>query len=88
MRQQVEQRTGGKVEQHLVDGGYMRTEDIVQADEQGVELYVPKAGKEPQNWGRDWNQAERPEAIQARKRRMASKEGQEIYKQRAAPVKR
>jgi len=28
MRQQVEQRTEGKVEQHLVDGGYMRTEDI------------------------------------------------------------
>ncbi len=31
IRQQVEQRTGGKVEQHLVDGGYLRTEDIVQA---------------------------------------------------------
>ena len=56
MRQQVEQRTGGKVEQHLVDGGYLRTEDIVQADEQGVELFVPsKAARNPQNRGRDWN---------------------------------
>src|SRR5271170_6294631 len=41
MRQQVEQRTEGKVEQHLVDGGYLRMEDIVQAHQQGVELFVP-----------------------------------------------
>ena len=29
MRQQVEQRTGSKVKQHLIDGGYLRMEDIV-----------------------------------------------------------
>ena len=86
MRQQVEKRTGGKVEQHLVDGGYLRTEDIVQAHQQGVELFVPsKPARNPQNRGRELDpKPSDSEAIQAWKRRMASKEGQEIYKQRAA----
>jgi len=86
MRQQVEKRTGGKVEQHLVDGGYLRTEDIVQAHQQGVELFVPsKPARNPENRGRELEpKPSDSEAIQAWKRRMASKEGQEIYKQRAA----
>jgi hypothetical protein len=86
MRQQVEQRTGGKVEQHLVDGGYMRIDDIVQAHQQGVELFVPsKPARNPLNRGRELEpKPGDAEAIQAWKRRMASKEGQEIYKQRAA----
>ena len=86
MRQQVEKRTGSKVEQHLVDGGYLRTEDIVQAHQQGVELFVPsKPARNPQNRGRELEpKPSDSEAIQAWKQRMASKEGQEIYKQRAA----
>jgi len=86
MRQQVEKRTGGKVEQHLVDGGYLRTEDIVQAHQHGVELFVPsKPARNPQNRGRELEpKPSDSEAVQAWKRRMASKEGQEIYKQRAA----
>src|SRR6202166_970077 len=86
MRQPVEKRTGGKVEQHLVDGGYLRTEDIVQAHQQGVELFVPsKPARNPQNRGRELEpKPSDSEAVQAWKRRMASKEGQKIYKQRAA----
>src|ERR1700723_3371651 len=86
MRQQVEQRTGGKVEQHLVDGGYLRTEDIVQAHEQGVELFVPpKPARNPQNRGRELDSKPGDsEAIKAWKQRMASEEGKEIYKERAA----
>ena len=54
MREQVEKRTGGKVEEHLLDGGYVRTEDIVQAPEQGVAFYMPpKAATNPQNRGRE-----------------------------------
>ena len=54
MRQQVQQRTGGKVEQHLVDGGYLRMEDIVDAHQQGVELFVPpKPARNPQNRGHE-----------------------------------
>jgi len=86
MRQQVEQRTGGKVEQHLVDGGYMRTEDIEQAHQQGVELFVPpKPARNAQNRGRELEpKPGDSDAVLAWKQRMASAEGQKIYKDRAA----
>ena len=86
MRQQVQQRTGGKVEQHLVDGGYLRMQDIVQAHQQEVELFVPpKPAKNPQNRGRELEpKPSDSEAIRAWKQRMASQEGQNIYQQRAA----
>ena len=86
MRQQVEQRTGGKVEQHLVDGGYLRMQDIEEAHEQGVELFVPaKPAKNKANRGREWEpKPGDSEAILAWKKRMSSAEGKEIYKQRAA----
>jgi transposase len=86
MREQVEQRSGGKVEQHLLDGGYLRLADIEQAHEQGVELFVPP--KPARNLHRRGRELEpKPgdsEAVLAWKRRMASAEGKEIYRQRAA----
>src|SRR5215813_486907 len=86
MRRQVEKRTGNKIEQHLMDGGYLRLEDIEQAHEQGVELFVPpKPAKNPQRRGRELEpkRGDSP-AIQAWKQRMASPEGKQIYQQRAA----
>ena len=54
MRAQVEQRTGGKVEEHLLDGGYVRYEDIEQAADQGVALYMPpKGATNPQRRGQE-----------------------------------
>src|SRR5271157_5621121 len=44
MREQVEKRTGGKVREHLLDGGYVRYEDINEAADQGVALYMPPKG--------------------------------------------
>jgi hypothetical protein len=41
MRQQVEQRTGQKVKEHLVDGGFLVLEEIDAAEQEGVTLYVP-----------------------------------------------
>ena len=86
MRQQVEQRTGGKVEQHLVDGGYLCLEDIVEAHQQGVELFVPaKPARNPQNRGQELiPKPSDSEAIRAWKQRMGSDEGKKIYQQRAA----
>lgn len=86
LREQVEQRSGGRVEQHLLDGGYLRKEDIEQAHQQRVELFVPpKPAKNPQNRGREL-EAKRgdSDAIRAWKQRMASEQGKEIYKLRAA----
>jgi transposase len=86
MRQQVEQRTGGKVEQHLMDGGYLCMEDIIEAHQQGVELFVPpKPARNPQNRGQELTpKPSDSEAIRAWKQRMGSEEGKKIYQQRAA----
>lgn len=86
MRQQVEQRSGGKVEQHLLDGGYLRMADLEQAQQQGVELFVPpKPARQPCRRGRELEPKPGDSAaVGAWKQRMASAEGQEIYRQRAA----
>lgn len=86
MRQQVEERTGQKVEEQLVDGGYMRTQDIEEAHEEKVKLYVPpKPATKAENRGRELEiKPGDSEAVQEWKKRMGSAEGKEIYKQRAA----
>jgi transposase len=86
MRQQVEQRTGRKVEQHLVDGGYLRMQDIEQAHQQGVELFVPpKPARNAKNRGQELEpKPNDPPSIRAWKSRMASEQGKQIYQQRAA----
>jgi transposase len=86
MREQVEERSGRAVEQHLLDGGYLRLTDIEQAHEQGVELFVPpKPAKDLRRRGRELEpKPGDSEAVLAWKRRMASAEGKEIYRQRAA----
>ena len=86
MRRQVEERTGGKIAPHLIDGGYMRTPDIEQAHAHGVELFVPpKPARHAPNQGRELEpKSGDTQAVLAWKRRMAGEEGKEIYKQRAA----
>jgi len=86
MRRQVEERTGKKVEEHLLDGGYLRTEDIEDAYADEVKLYVPpKSARTEKNRGRELEiKPGDSEAVREWKTRMASEEGKEIYKQRAA----
>ena len=86
MRRQVEQRTGGKVSQQLIDGGYMRAEDIEQAHGKGVQLFVPpKPARNGQNRGHELEPKRGDsEAVLAWKQRMGSEEGKQIYKERAA----
>lgn len=86
MRGQVEQRTGRQVEQHLLDGGYMRYADIEQAQEQDVELFLPpKPARNPERRGRELEvKPSDSAALRAWKQRMASRAGKEIYRQRAA----
>ena len=86
MREQVERRTGKKVKQHLLDGGYLHYQDIERAQEQGVELFVPpKGARKPENRGRELEpKAGDSLAVLAWKRRMASEEGKQIYKLRGS----
>lgn len=86
MRQQVQRRTGQQVQQHLLDGGYLRKDDLEQAHAQGVELFVPpKPAKNPKNQGRELEPKRGDsEAVRAWKRRMASDAGKEIYQLRGS----
>lgn len=86
MRAQVQQRSGQQVEQHLLDGGYLRKDDVEKAHGQGVELFVPpKGARLERNRGRELEpKRSDSEAILDWKRRMSSEEGKQIYKQRAA----
>jgi transposase len=86
MRRQVEERTGKKVKEHLLDGGYLRTEDIEEAHKDEVKLYVPpKSARTEKNRGRELEiKPGDSEAVREWKTRMASEEGKEIYKQRGA----
>src|SRR5260370_22004496 len=84
--QQVVKRSGGMSEQNGIAVGYRRKEDSERANEQGVELFVPpKPAKNPQNRGRELEPKRGDsEAVLAWKQRMASAEGKQIYKERAA----
>ncbi len=86
LRQQVEERTGGKVREHLMDGGYLRLDDIEAAHSQGVALFVPpKPARRPEKRGQELEpKAGDSAAVADWKQRMRSAEGKQIYKQRAA----
>jgi hypothetical protein len=86
MREQVEERTGKTVEEQLVDGGYLRMQDIEDAHGEKVKLYVPpKPAKNQKNRGRELEiKPGDSAAVQEWKKRMASEQGKEIYQQRGA----
>ena len=88
MRQQVEERTGQKVHEHLVDGGYLRLANVEKAEADEVAMYAPP--KPPRNKklrGTEYEpRPEDSEAIRRWRERMGSEEGQEIYRQRCSTV--
>jgi len=86
MREQVERRTGKKVRQHLLDGGYVHYADLERAHQQGVELFMPpKGARTPENRGKELEPKPKDSAaVRVWKRRMASEEGRKIYRQRAS----
>ncbi len=86
MRRQVEERTGLKVQEHLIDGGYLVKEDVERAAGQGVTLFVPP--KPPRNKEKRGSQYEpmpgESQTLTDWRARMGSEEGQAIYRRRAA----
>jgi transposase len=83
MREQVEDRSGAKVEQHLMDGGFVDLGAIEQAHDHGTTIYAPPK----QTTARPDPYAPQPgdaEAIIAWRTRMGSEQGQGIYKLRAS----
>ncbi len=85
MLDQIEQRTGVRPADMLVDGGYAQHEAIDQATEQQVTLYTPV----PKPRGEDTRDPHLPRegdsaAVAAWRQRMGTDEAKKIYKQRAA----
>ncbi len=85
MLEQIEQRTGVRVAEILVDGGYAQHEAIDQAAHQEVTLYAP-VPKPRKGDTRDPHVARQDdsEAVAAWRQRMGTDEAKQIYKQRAA----
>jgi transposase len=88
MRQQVEERSGEKVVEHLYDGGYVKTEGIERADAAGVTVYgPPKPSRDPEKNGDQFTPRKgESEAVGRWRERMGSEEGKAIYKERASTV--
>jgi len=86
LRAQVEKRTGGTVREHLLDGGYVRYDDIDEAEQQGVALFMaPKGATNPERRGHELDPKPGDSAaVQAWKQRMRTAGGKQIYKQRGA----
>jgi transposase len=86
MRKQVEQRAGRKVEEQLIDGGYIGLDSINEAAADGATVYapVPKA----RNKTADRFQPKKGDspAIAQWRQRMGTPEAQTIYKQRASTI--
>jgi hypothetical protein len=86
MRRQVEQRTGGTVREHLMDGGFLVMDEIDRAAESNVTVYAPPPKpKDPANEGAQYQPKPTDSPAQADwRRRMGSEEGKAVYRQRAA----
>jgi transposase len=86
MRQQVQERSGQEVKEHLADGGYLKLQEVQEAQEQNVSLYIPP--KPPRNKEQRASEYEPmpsdSEVIRQWRQRMGSAQGQRIYRQRAS----
>ncbi len=85
MRKQVEQRTGQKVEEHLMDGGYVGLESIDRASKEGVTIYAPVPKPRKAATPYEPRKGDTP-GIAAWRRRMGTEEAKAIYKERASTV--
>jgi transposase len=85
MRKQVQQRTGLKVHEHLVDGGFINLDHIEQSHAEEVAMYVPppkrKDGTDPCA-PRD----EDTQGVAEWRTRMSAESTKEIYQERASTV--
>jgi hypothetical protein len=88
MRQQVEQRTGLKVQEHLMDGGFLVLDEIDRAREAGVTPYVPPpVPRDPAQADSQYLPKPGDTPAQAEwRQRMGSEQGKTIYKERASTI--
>ena len=86
MREQVEKRTGRKIMEHLVDGGYIGLESVEQSAAAGTTIYAPVPKPRKANVDRHQpKKTDSPEVGDWRKR-MGTDPARTIYKERASTV--
>jgi len=71
-------------QQHLVDGGFVKFDDIETLARNGVEVFAPVPKPRDASRDRHARQADDGPAVAAWRKRMGEDEAKEIYKQRAA----
>ena len=88
MREQVEGRTEATVKEQLIDGGYVRLDDLdrAAAADPAVALYMPVP--KPRKEGADPHQPKKTDsdAVAEWRRRMGTPEAKGIYKERASTI--
>jgi transposase len=88
MRQQVEERTDQVVKEQLIDGGFVRLEDVDQAAaaDPAVTLYMPVP--KPRKKGADAHQPKPTDSVAVAewRQRMGTPEAKEVYKSRASTI--
>src|SRR5260370_5356178 len=84
MQDQLQRRTALLPRQHLVDGGYMNFPSVERAAARGIEVFSPLRENRDFHIDPLLPQPRDSPALAAYRLRMASAEGQAIYKERAA----
>jgi len=86
MRKQVQERTGQKVREHLMDGGFLVMEEIDRAAESQVTVYAPPPKpRDPAKDGTQYQPKKTDSPAQADwRRRMGGEEGKAVYRRRGA----
>jgi transposase len=83
LRQRVEERTGGHVQEHLMDGGFVNLEQIQRAEGAGVTVYAPPQPSRPALDPYRVRETDSPE-VAAWRTRMGTEAAQAVYKERAS----
>ena len=83
LRDQIQRRTGQKLKEQLLDGGYIDLKGIEQASQEGVDIYMPLPKTAGEGQVRKASPGG-PPGVTAWRSRMDSEEGKAIYKLRAS----
>jgi hypothetical protein len=83
LRAQVQRRTGRRIREHLLDGGYVKRDAIVQATAEGVAIFAPRPKTAPGGTACIHNPSD-PPTVAAWRERMTSAAGRTIYQQRGS----
>jgi transposase len=86
MREDVQERTEQKVDEQLLDGGYVKLEAIDQAAADDTTVYMPVP--KPRKKGTDPHQPKQGDspAVGAWRKRMGTEEAKAIYKERSSTI--